>query len=88
MAVMNVTRLHDLGYDVLDTRLEDPMDQRFRPKRFSGTDIENVKTRVLPGFAKLRAYPGPEILAAMEDQYWSGRNAPWADKTGAQVQAG
>jgi bilirubin oxidase len=73
MAVMNVTRLRDLGYGLEDTRLEEPMDQRFRARRYAGTDIEEIKTRVLPAFAKLGAYPDGEKLAALEEHYWSGR---------------
>jgi hypothetical protein len=84
MAVMNVTRLSDFGYDALDARLEDPMDQRFRSKRYGGTNIEDVKSRVLPGFAKLRAYPNGETLAALEDRYWS-RHAPPRDLAGAKA---
>jgi hypothetical protein len=73
MAVMNVTRLRDLGYGSEDTRLEDPLDQRFRAKEYSGTGINDIKANVLPSFAKLGAYPDGEKLAALEERYWSSR---------------
>jgi len=76
MAVMNITRLPDLGYSDLDTRLEDPMDKRFRAQRYTGTDLENIKSTVLPQFAKLKAYPNPQALADLEEKYWVGKELP------------
>jgi bilirubin oxidase len=75
MATMNVTLLQGLGYGLEDTRLEDPVDQRFRARRYAGTDIEDVKSRVLPAFANLGAYPDGEKLAALEENYWSGHGS-------------
>jgi len=80
MAVMNVTKLKDFGYSDLDTELEDPMDSRFRAKRYSGTDLNDIKSNVLPAFSKLGAYPDPVKLAELESKYWnSNRNARRAD---------
>jgi hypothetical protein len=88
MAVMNITRLPDLGYSDLDTRLEDPMDKRFRAQRYTGTDLENIKSTVLPQFAKLKAYPNPQALADLEEKYWVGKELPNANQTSSQVDGG
>jgi hypothetical protein len=85
MAVMNISRLPDLGYSGLDTRLEDPMDKRFRAQKYTFTDLENIKSIVLPGFAKLKAYPDPLALAELEEKYWASKELPHANQTSAQV---
>jgi hypothetical protein len=85
MAVMNISRLPDLGYSGLDTRLEDPMDKRFKAQKYTGTDLENIKSTILPGFAKLKAYPDPLALAELEEKYWVGKELPNANQTSAQV---
>ncbi|KAF2675280.1 Cupredoxin [Microthyrium microscopicum] len=85
MAVMNVTRLKDFGYTELDSQLEDPMDQRFRAQKYTGTDIEDVKTKILPGFAKLKAYPDPHKLEEFENKYWSSKSLPSAEESGENV---
>jgi hypothetical protein len=88
MAVMNISRLADLGYSGLDSRLEDPMDKRFRPQKYMSTNLEEVKSKVLPGFAALKAYPDPVALAEMEEKYWAGKELPKPDQTSAQVAGG
>jgi hypothetical protein len=85
MALMNITRLNDLGYSELDVRLEDPMDPRFRPQKFKSTDLEDVKKNLLPAFARLRAYPDPVKVRDVEDQYWATRPYPDSSKSGEQV---
>jgi hypothetical protein len=85
MAVMNVTRLQDLKYSALDTELEDPMDSRFKAKPYFGTDLEDIKIKVLPGFAALKAYPSPLKLNEEVDKYWSRKTAPEEKDTGAVV---
>jgi hypothetical protein len=85
MAVMNVTKLQDLKYSELDTALEDPMDARFKARLYSGTDLEDIKTKVLPGFAALKAYPSPQKLNEAVDKYWSQRDGPGDKDTGAVV---
>jgi hypothetical protein len=81
MAVMNVTRLKDFGYSELDSRLEDPMDKRFAPKTYTNTNIQDIKENILPGFAKLNAYPDPVKMAKTIDQYWGAREKPSAAET-------
>lgn len=81
MAVLNVTRLADLGYSDLETKLEDPMDPRFRAKKYTGTDLEEIKFKTLPFFASLKAYPDVTALSAAEDKYWSGRTPPSGAET-------
>jgi bilirubin oxidase len=84
MAVMNVTRLKDFGYSELDAKLEDPMDKRFAPKAYTGTNLEDIKNNILPGFAKLNAYPDPKKMAATIDKYWGSRS-PNATETSENV---
>jgi hypothetical protein len=88
MSVFNVTHLSDMGYKDLDTRLEDPMDARFRAKSYSGTDINEIKSKTLPFFASLNAYPDRVALAEAEDRYWSTRTPPSGDTTGPDVKSG
>ncbi|KAF1988077.1 Cupredoxin, partial [Aulographum hederae CBS 113979] len=56
MGAFNVTALPDFGYDEATTALEDPMDEKFRAKKYEGTDLERVSTEVLPAFRALGAY--------------------------------
>jgi hypothetical protein len=88
MSVFNVTRLTDLGYRGLDTVLEDPMDNRFQAKAYTGTDISEIKAKILPFFAGLNAYPDPAALSEVEDRYWSTRTPPSGDSTGPAVKGG
>jgi hypothetical protein len=88
MSVFNVTRLADLGYNGLDTRLEDPMDARFQAKAYTGTDINEIKSKTLPYFLSLNAYPDGPALAEIEDRYWSSRTPPSGDKTGPDIKGG
>jgi hypothetical protein len=81
MAVMNVTRLKDFGYSELDARLEDPMDKRFAPKKYTYTNIQDIREHLLPGFAKLNAYPDPVKMAKTIEQYWGAREKPTAAET-------
>jgi hypothetical protein len=82
MAVMNVTRLKDFGYSELDSQLEDPMDKRFQAQKYTGTNLDDVKNKVLPGFAKLKAYPDPHKLEEIESKYWSTKSLPSAEESG------
>ncbi|KAF2434479.1 Cupredoxin [Tothia fuscella] len=82
MGIFNVTRLQDLGYKELEARLEDPMDARFRAKAYTGTNIEVIRSEILPSFASLGAYPDGAALSEMEDRYWSTRTPPTAADTG------
>jgi hypothetical protein len=88
MSVFNVTKLVDLGYKGLDTMLEDPMDTRFRAKPYTATDISEIKSKLLPFFAGLNAYPDPAALSEVEDRYWSTRTPPSGDVTGPAVKGG
>lgn len=88
MAVINVTRLPELNYSAKDSHLEDPMDSRFRPQKYKGTDLEDIKTKVLPAFAQLQAYPDPVKLAELEEKYWADRDLPSSNQTSAQVGGG
>ena len=85
MAVMNVTRLKDFGYSELDARLEDPLDKRFQAQPYKGTNLDEIKSQVLPGFAKLKAYPDPINLVALEDKYWAQRSSLPASETSESV---
>jgi hypothetical protein len=85
MAVFNVTRLPDFGYNDLEEQLEDPMDIRFRPRLFVGTNLENVKLELLPSFARLNAYPDPVSLKSMEEKYWADRSDPLKNDSGAKA---
>ncbi|KAF2400857.1 Cupredoxin [Trichodelitschia bisporula] len=75
MAAFNVTRLADMGYSELEARLEDPMDARFRSKAYTGTNLDEVRTKVLPMFAGLKAYPDIRALEKLEDKYWAAKTA-------------
>jgi hypothetical protein len=88
MSVFNVTRLADLGYGGLDMMLEDPMDTRFRAKAYTKTDMNEIKSKTLPFFASLNAYPDPAALSEVEDRYWSTRTPPSGDMTGPAVKGG
>lgn len=92
MANFNITRLptQALGYDALTTRLEDPMDARFRAKPYRGlpASASEITDSILPAFAKLNAYPDPVKLASDELKYWSSRKAPSAQDTGPVVLGG
>ncbi|TLD20840.1 hypothetical protein E2P81_ATG08504 [Venturia nashicola] len=88
MGVFNVTSLADLGYKDLETALEDPMDPRFRAKKYTGTNLDDIKSKVLPFFASLNAYPDPAKLAEVEDRYWSTRIPPSGNLTGPAVKGG
>lgn len=85
MAVMNVTRLKDFGYGELDARLEDPMDKRFAPRLYTGTNLDDVRNDVLPAFAKLNAYPDPVRMSALIDKYWGTKKPPAPSETDANV---
>ena len=85
MAVMNVTRLPDFGYKGLETPLEDPMDTRFLAKPYAGTDLEQIRSELLPSLAGLNAYPDAAILSAMQERYWADKAKPAAADTGAKT---
>lgn len=88
MGIFNVTKLADLGYKDLETGLEDPMDSRFRAKPYTTTNLDEIKSKTLPFFASLNAYPDPDKLAEVEDRYWSTRTPPSADLTGPPAKGG
>ncbi len=56
MAGFNVSALEDKGYDAVNLGLEDPLDPRFAPKLYEGTDLQQVVTQLLPQFRGLGAY--------------------------------
>lgn len=85
MGIFNITRLADLGYKDLETALEDPLDPRFRAKKYTGTNLDEIRSKTLPFFASLNAYPDPAKLAEAEDRYWSTRMPPSGNLTGAAV---
>lgn len=88
MGIFNVTKLADLNYKHLDNGLEDPMDSRFQAKKYIGTNLDEIKSKTLPLFASLNAYPDPAKLAEVEDRYWSTRTPPSGDLTGPAVKGG
>jgi Multicopper oxidase len=85
MAIMNITRLADMGYSGFDLHLEDPLDVRFRPQPFQGTNLEDVKTALLPAFARLKAYPDPIKVRDLEDQYWAKKPLPDQTQSASNV---
>ncbi|KAE9962758.1 hypothetical protein BLS_010059 [Venturia inaequalis] len=85
MGIFNITRLADLGYKDLETALEDPLDPRFRAKKYTGTNLDEIRSKTLPFFASLNAYPDPAKLAEAEDRYWSTRMPPSGNLTGPAV---
>jgi hypothetical protein len=87
MGIFNITKLADLGYKDLETGLEDPMDPRFHAKPYTGTNLEEIKSKTLPFFASLNAYPDPAKVAEIEDRYWSTRTPPSGDLTGPPGQS-
>ncbi|QDS74756.1 hypothetical protein FKW77_001322 [Venturia effusa] len=88
MGIFNVTKLADLGYKDLETDLEDPMDSRFRAKKYTGTNLDEVKSKTLPFFASLNAYPDPAKVNEVEDRYWNTHAPPSGDLTGPVVKGG
>jgi hypothetical protein len=86
MAVMNVTQLSNLGYSSYDAELENPMDVRFLPREYLGTDLNQIKSKLLPLYAKLAAYPDPVTLSEVETEYWTDKPFLSADETGPQVE--
>lgn len=88
MGIFNVTKLADLNYKELEIDLEDPMDPRFRAKKYTGTNLDEIKSKTLPFFASLNAYPDPAKLGEVEDRYWSTRTPPSGDPTGPDVKGG
>lgn len=77
MAAFNVTDLKDFGYPET-TRLQDPMEQRWRAKTISGADDE--KTAVMEKcalFESLGAYDDVDKLEDALEEYWAnGAKAP------------
>jgi hypothetical protein len=71
MAAFNITGLQNFGYGNLTDGLEDSMDPRFQPKQYFSTNLEQIRTEVLPYFASLNAYPDPKLIEEKTDQYWS-----------------
>jgi hypothetical protein len=61
------------------------MDPRFRPQKFTATNLEDVKLNLLPAFAKLNAYPDPHEVREMEDKYWEARPLPDKSLSGESV---
>lgn len=88
MGIFNITKLADLGYRDLDSGLEDPMESRFRAKLYVGTNLEEIKSKTLPFFASLNAYPDPGKLDEVEDRYWGTRTPPSGDLTGPPAKGG
>jgi len=75
MAAFNVTELPDFGYPET-TRFVDPMDPRFRPREYRGTNVRTLRNEILPNFARLRAYGDVEEVQAALDEYHATRVGP------------
>lgn len=69
MAAFNVTTLANFGYPSTE-RFVDPMEQRWRAKEYSGTNLQQVQSELLPFFSSLDAYASvEEIEQALHDYY-------------------
>lgn len=65
MAAFNVTMLEELGYDVNQTDLADPMDSRFAAQDYDAAAFEpDAIRKVVSSFASLNAYEAPASIAA------------------------
>ncbi|KAA8904787.1 Cupredoxin [Sphaerosporella brunnea] len=76
MAAFNITALQDFGYGNLTGGLEDPLDKRFKAKTYSATNLQQIKSEVLPYYAWLNAYPDPAFLEARIDEHWLTYKGP------------
>ena len=71
MAAFNVTDvdLTDYGYPET-TKFSDPMAPLFLSKKYTGTDMGQIRDVLLPYFQNLNAYPNPkEVEKALDDYY-------------------
>lgn len=73
MAAFNVTALADFGYP--DTIvLSDPMDARFRAKKYTGSpDTVQINSEVMPFYASLHAYGNVKQVNQHLDEYWASK---------------
>lgn len=72
MAVFNVTALENFNYTET-TRFLDPMDTRWSPKTYTGTNLTEVLDVTLPAFKALEAYDDIDGLMAALDAFHSTR---------------
>lgn len=70
MAAFNVTALPGLGYNET-TRFINPMEQRFRAKTWTRTNLTSVVSETLPFFASLNAYSQVNGVVDALEKYWS-----------------
>src|SRR5690554_2696986 len=85
MVAFNVSALKDFGYDNVTSQLEDPVDPRFRAKPYAGTNLAEVREVLLPGFAKLNAYPNVAKLEKMLDEYWETKTRTETPTTSSTI---
>lgn len=72
MGAFNVTELEDFGYPET-TRFLDPMEERWRVKRYNSTDLDYIVNVTLPFYSSLDAYSHPiEINKALIGYHASG----------------
>ncbi|XMA14428.1 hypothetical protein WAI453_007219 [Rhynchosporium graminicola] len=82
MAAFNVTQvdLSSLGYPETIS-FNDPMAPLFRAKPYSGTDLNQIRDFLLPGFQNLNAYPNAQAVEQALDAYYL--NPPKSTKAGS-----
>lgn len=72
MAAFNLSKITDLGYPET-TNFDDPMDPRFRAKPYTGTDLAQVESELLPWFSSLDSYSIKDgIKQAIADYHQNG----------------
>ncbi|KAI5791979.1 Cupredoxin [Geopyxis carbonaria] len=72
MGAFNITALKDFGYPE-STRFIDPMEQRWRAKDYTGTDLATVEGTTLPFFSSLDAYAHADEVDEALDEYHATR---------------
>ncbi|KAI5820067.1 oxidase cueO precursor [Pyronema omphalodes] len=72
MAAFNVTALADFGYPET-TRFIDPMEERWRAKPYTGTDLNFIRRTLLPFYSSLDAYASLFKIDAALREYWAAR---------------
>ncbi|KAI5791529.1 Cupredoxin [Pyronema domesticum] len=74
MAAFNVTALADFGYPET-TRFIDPMEERWRAKPYTGTDLASIRSTLLPFYSSLDAYASVDKIDAALKEYWATKVA-------------
>lgn len=73
MGAFNVTVLQGFNYPET-TKFIDPLEERWRAKPFSGTDLQQVQSTTLPFFSSLAAYSNVKEIEAALDAFHAGGN--------------